>query len=355
MSLLQDLSEYDLISCFDKGTYGSIFEAEHIETQIKYAIKISRDQASFARELMIYQTCEHPNIMKLYHWGVYQEIYFLILPKGIPLDQAIDEKIVKMNDLIGDILNSVNFLHQNGIFHGDIKFDNFVYLDGKAMLIDFGFSRLGYFDGSRYYTGGYGGSQYSSDPEWSVLELNLIESELFGIASAIYELNMGVSRRVMGYFDPLLIGNFEVDLLLKDLTHRPVKERFPLSDLIPLHGYKIVEGSFNSKREPCKRKIQYNTLEKVFYGVFTSNFSNDLLFNWWENFLPFARLSKGDETLVELKSLHKIIKERRFHRISILSTLFHHRELVESSDKIIVDYLKEDNNGKEFLSIINGN
>ena len=81
-------------------------------------------------EIQILRKLEHPNIMKIYeYFNDSKNIYIVselcdqgdLLGKMIKLG-SMSEVVVKF--LMGQILNAVSYLHDNRVFHGDIKLEN---------------------------------------------------------------------------------------------------------------------------------------------------------------------------------------------------------------------------------------
>jgi len=90
-------------------------------------------------------------------WIVYLIILFYPCLKGFVFDED------KVSKLMNDMLSAVNYLHQNGVVHRDIKLENFIFADSshdsRLILIDFGLSKhiddgekLNQVVGSCYYT-----------------------------------------------------------------------------------------------------------------------------------------------------------------------------------------------------------
>ena len=81
-------------------------------------------------EIRILKKLEHPNIMKIYeYFDDSKNIYIVseLCDQGDLLGKmnklgSMSEVVVKF--LMGQILNALSYLHDNGVFHGDIKLEN---------------------------------------------------------------------------------------------------------------------------------------------------------------------------------------------------------------------------------------
>ena len=81
-------------------------------------------------EIQILRKIEHPNIMKIYeYFDDSKNIYIVseLCDQGDLLGKmnklgSMSEVVVKF--LMGQILNALSYLHDNGVFHGDIKLEN---------------------------------------------------------------------------------------------------------------------------------------------------------------------------------------------------------------------------------------
>ena len=104
-------------------------------------------------ELLIYLEVDHANIAKIYEVYESQKSVFIVteLCAGGELFTHL-KTVGKFNEIetiymVSQILRAVNYLHNLGVCHGDIKLENFVFMRSKAgifnnpiKLIDFGFS-----------------------------------------------------------------------------------------------------------------------------------------------------------------------------------------------------------------------
>ena len=105
----------------------------------RFVVKIVRKQSE--RRFYNMQV-DHPNIIKPEEviWNTNQ--YLAILPELVALNLALDSKSLAISELQGmshDLANGLQFLHDSGIAHMDIKPSNLVYHPKTFVLqiIDF--------------------------------------------------------------------------------------------------------------------------------------------------------------------------------------------------------------------------
>ncbi|ORZ19849.1 kinase-like domain-containing protein [Absidia repens] len=142
------------------GTYATVKEAMHIETNKFYAVKIINKKLMEGREHMIRNEINimrkisqgHKNILSLVdYFETLNNLYLVMdLAQG---GELFDRICQKGNYFEGDAANivrticdAVAYLHDNGIVHRDLKPENLIFLttneDSDLLIADFGLSRI---------------------------------------------------------------------------------------------------------------------------------------------------------------------------------------------------------------------
>lgn len=175
-----DMYEVHGTSKLGKGSYGSVYLATHRITGDERAVKVmnvDRITSYYLRklhtEISILKSLDHPNIIKLQDVFFGKRSVYIVtdLCRGGELFELLNsgknQGFVFREDrasmLMRDMLSAVNYLHENGIVHRDLKLENFLFEDHNSnsplILIDFGLSkhvsaqeRLTQKVGSCYYT-----------------------------------------------------------------------------------------------------------------------------------------------------------------------------------------------------------
>lgn len=129
-------------------------------------------QRRFAREVLVAAALRHPNIMPVFESGVLADGRgYLVMPlaTGRPLSELICEGPLTVHDAVRftrEIAEALQFLHNSGFVHRDVKPANVLIESGHAVLTDFGLAvplRPGVRESSRRLTDGRDGA--TSAPE----------------------------------------------------------------------------------------------------------------------------------------------------------------------------------------------
>lgn len=168
-----------------QGSYGAVYATD------THIVKVQNDFIGFMRELNICNSLKHPCIISIDDWSIdnIKGLYMFSQPKGSSLIEAIKNGSIGLYQAICDIYNGIKFLHDRGIVHLDIKIDNTIFLNGKAVIIDFGLATYGY----RYENGlfSYKNVGYTPnflDPEYSSTNFNSSNSDLYAFAVTVIKL-----------------------------------------------------------------------------------------------------------------------------------------------------------------------
>ena len=144
---------YRITSRIGTGGMAEVFEATDFVSKRVVAIKIMKEELitdeenveRFKHEVMSCASMNHPNIIKVYNHGVYEDRPYMAYEyiKG----QTLFEKLEFLTqipafeacEIMCQLLDAVSYIHQHGIIHRDIKPQNIFYLpNGTIKLSDFG-------------------------------------------------------------------------------------------------------------------------------------------------------------------------------------------------------------------------
>ncbi|KAF2459806.1 kinase-like domain-containing protein [Lineolata rhizophorae] len=149
-------SRYRFGKTLGAGTYGIVREAECPEGKV--AIKIILKKNVKGNEQMVYdelellQRLKHPHIVRFHDWFESRDKYYIVtqLATGGELfDRICDKGKFTEKDAaetIRQVLDAVNYLHQNSVVHRDLKPENLLYTtpdpSSSLVLADFGIAKM---------------------------------------------------------------------------------------------------------------------------------------------------------------------------------------------------------------------
>lgn len=209
---------YRLVSSIGKGGMGEVWKAIDLiqdagDSKNKYvAIKFINHEIrshpyalkALVREFARYKQLIHPNIIKAYELNRDESEVFIVMeylegislkefirqhPNGIPLKEA--------KTIIGGICKALNYAHNEGIIHLDLKPGNVFYdpKTKKAKVIDFGIARLSKKsdrDKTRFDPGSLGAiSTAYASVEMLLEEAPDPRDDIYSLACIAYELVSG--------------------------------------------------------------------------------------------------------------------------------------------------------------------
>ncbi len=159
-SELKSLGRYAVRGVLGKGAMGLVYDGHDAQLDRRVAIKtiITRNldaatakhyEMRFRREVRAVARLNHPNIVQVYDFGTEGELAYIVMEyiQGRELKDMLDAKegleLGKIFKLMGELLDALDFAHEAGVIHRDVKPAN-VMIDaqGHAKLADFGVARV---------------------------------------------------------------------------------------------------------------------------------------------------------------------------------------------------------------------
>ncbi len=164
---------YEILRSYAQGGLGEVSLARDRELNREVAIKeIKRrfcddrsSRARFVLEAEVTGRLEHPGIVPVYSLGSYDDgrpFYAMRFIQGLSLRDAIDrfhqptqkessqagidESAFEFRQLLNrfvDVCNAIEFAHQHGVLHRDLKPDNVMLGDyGETLVVDWGLAKI---------------------------------------------------------------------------------------------------------------------------------------------------------------------------------------------------------------------
>jgi eukaryotic-like serine/threonine-protein kinase len=154
--LPQKIGPYKIETLLNKGGMSLLYLGIHPEFNQPLAIKVLSPEyvthpeavERFLKEAQIIGMTKHPNIVKLYGQGEWENGLYIAMEfiRGISLSQFIMQQALSLKRCV-DIILQVGYallhLHTHGVIHRDLKPENILITeDGETKVIDFGIAQL---------------------------------------------------------------------------------------------------------------------------------------------------------------------------------------------------------------------
>jgi serine/threonine-protein kinase len=150
------LGEYRNLELIGRGGMAEVYKGIHPTLGLPVAIKILSAALSadpdfrhrFEREARVIAGLQHPNIVRLLDSGTESETPYIVLEYlagkdlGAYLHQNGKLSIDEARGLLEGIAAALDYAHASGLVHRDIKPSNVILDAGRAVLSDFGISKL---------------------------------------------------------------------------------------------------------------------------------------------------------------------------------------------------------------------
>ena len=211
MTLLEQLTaalgeRYRVERELGQGGMALVFLAQDLKHRRRVAIKLLRPELSaalgsdrFLREIEIAAALQHPHILPLYDSGQSGGLLYYVMPfvegeslrqrlareQQLPLDAALQ--------ITREVGSALQYAHEHGVVHRDIKPDNIMLSGGQAVVADFGIARaLEAASPERLTQSGMavGTPQYMS-PEQAAAGTVDARSDQYSLACTLYEMLIG--------------------------------------------------------------------------------------------------------------------------------------------------------------------
>ena len=223
-----DIPGYQILRPIGEGGMASVFLAMQKSLDREVALKVmspilaaNADFASrFLVEGKITAKLQHPNLVTVYDIGSHNGVYYLAAEYigGGTLKEKLAEgglSVAEILDIITDVAHGLDFAHQKGFVHRDVKPANVLFrTDGRVVLADFGIAKA--MDGSNSSTvaGASVGTPDYMSPEQARGEPVDGRSDLYSLGTMLFEMLAGHPPYQAG--DPFTVA-------LMHVTH-PVPE-----------------------------------------------------------------------------------------------------------------------------------
>ena len=144
------------------GGMATVYLAHDEKHDRKVAIKVLKPELAaalgterFLREITTTAGLRHPHILPLFDSGAAEGFLYFVMPlvEGESLrDRLLREKQLPIDDavrLASEVADALTYAHGRGVVHRDVKPENILIENGRAVVADFGIARAATIAGVR--------------------------------------------------------------------------------------------------------------------------------------------------------------------------------------------------------------
>jgi tetratricopeptide (TPR) repeat protein/predicted Ser/Thr protein kinase len=205
-TLAQELPDFAILREVGKGSMGIVYEATERATGRRVALKVlppsltltERALARFLREGEIMAKITHPAIVRVFDHGRQGRLHYFVMEfvDGTTLDERLRVgplPVQRAAEIAAETARALQFAHDRGILHRDIKPGNLMLRDdGRVAITDFGLAReTG--TGSMTESGAIVGTPMYMAPEQVLGDRGAVgtRADVYGLGATLYQLVTG--------------------------------------------------------------------------------------------------------------------------------------------------------------------
>jgi eukaryotic-like serine/threonine-protein kinase len=211
-----------------QGGMATVYLAEDLRHSRRVALKVLRRElaavigaARFLTEIRTTANLQHPHILPLFDSGEVDGTVFYVMP--VVEGESLRERLTREKQLpveeaariAREVAGALDYAHRHGVIHRDVKPENILLHDGRALVADFGIALAANEAGGTRMTEtgmSLGTPQYMS-PEQAMGERDVsARSDVFSLGCVLYEMLTG---------EPPFTGATAQAIVARVLTEQP--------------------------------------------------------------------------------------------------------------------------------------
>ncbi len=197
------LGQYEIVDVLGRGGMATVYLGRQASIDRKVAVKVlpphpALDEAfkeRFQLEAKTIGSLQNPNILPLYDYGANDDVLYLVMQyvDGGTLDDLIEMgpmSITQVEKITRSIASGLDYAHNRGVIHRDIKPGNILMQDGHPLLADFGMVKMVTGDSNLTGTSIVGTPSYMAPEQGQGMDVDH-RVDVYALAAMTYEMLTG--------------------------------------------------------------------------------------------------------------------------------------------------------------------
>jgi hypothetical protein len=220
---------YNIERQLGEGGMATVYLARDLKHNRNVALKVLKPELAavvgaerFLSEIQTTANLQHPNILPLYDSGEADSFLYYVMPyvEGETLRDRLDQErqlpVSEAVRIATAVAAALDFAHEHGVVHRDIKPGNILFQAGQPVVGDFGIAlAVGAGGGARLTETGLSvGTPYYMSPEQATGDQRVgAQSDIYSLGCVLYEMLVG---------DPPYTGSTAQAVLGQIISGKPV-------------------------------------------------------------------------------------------------------------------------------------
>lgn len=136
------MDNYKILGCFYEQNCTKMYNVKKDDKEYVFKVLTDFQLQNGRDEAMLLSSLNHPNIVKIIEWFEQNNTITIVLEKLQPIEKVFKES--KVNKLLDDITNALQYIHSLNYMHYDVRPNNIMKRGNDYVLIDFGICTKGH-------------------------------------------------------------------------------------------------------------------------------------------------------------------------------------------------------------------